>query len=447
MLSPENAKSRTGDLRVRETKKRRGREDSSYFDSRLRFSIPSLDVMFMDKLKASEIPKDFSTQLHTVWEVDEEANKKEEENITQKINNLTVTPPDYVSGWTHAHAFSIVQPDIVDILCNQNFENPLVAPLFEEGEHVVELNFSWVFGERSDGKELIPIEPRVLSTEFEFDPQTRIFALVFPASPEVGLKHPRAHIDTVAGKLEPVYFQYALAYVCPVLDVIKAVAPDAVLGCNKGVEETAADVLKKMAVPDAAGNVFYTGAPQEFVDPRVGMHFPSLMKFVDYIFGIKSSNSVWQKYAERGLNLKCEAGGTTFPASLMRKHYPVGRPGPPTEDSLESFKIEIKMHLPIIGMSSGKVNREIWGDFGKRLLSVPATIEDLKIAWEAWAARGPEISIAYGLGGTAQTKMCWLEGKLFLVPAFPVSFAANYNHKLQRLYKGGHVSKRQKVSK
>ena len=40
----------------------------------------------MDKLKASEIPKDVSTQLHTVWEVAEDANKKEEENIRIKTS-------------------------------------------------------------------------------------------------------------------------------------------------------------------------------------------------------------------------------------------------------------------------------------------------------------------------------------------------------------------------
>ena len=124
----------------------------------------------------------------------------------------------------------------------------------------------------------------------------------------------------------------------------------------------------------------------------------------------------------------------------MSKLYPFGKPGHATENalSLQSFKIEIKKHYPIIGMGGGKVNEEVWGAFGEWLLQSPTPPEDYSRAWQCWAARGPEISIAYGLGPD-QAKFAWYEGELFLIPAFPTSFGSNYHQKLQAVYKGAHV--------
>ena len=383
--------------------------------------------------------------LHTLWEEEASANPKQKASIERQISELTSIPPGHVRGWTRYHSFAAVWMDIVDVVGNRNFDNPLVAPLFHLGLHVVEVNFSWVFARRDCAGALIPASPVVKDSTLMFDPECRVFALVFPASPEFGALHPCAFVDSVVGRLDLKYFPYALGYVLPVLDVIRSFPLDAVLCAGHGCSETAGEVLDQMAVPDSSGNVFYSGGSAEFVDPRVGRHFVSLMKFVDCLFGVKSEGSDWQKYAKRDAKFFCRAGGQALPASLMRKHYPFGSPSSAPGDVLASLDIETKMHVPVLGMASGTMNRDIWGQFGDLVLFAPVTLEEFTVAWDTWFARGPEISIAYGLGGSEQTKFSWFDGKLYMVPAFPALFADHFSSKLQRIYSGAHVSKRRRM--
>jgi hypothetical protein len=128
----------------------------------------------------------------------------------------------------------------------------------------------------------------------------------------------------------------------------------------------------------------------------------------------------------------------------MRKYYPFGRPGPPAKDAdakdlVQTFILEIKMHMPIVAMASGAVNRAVFGNFGEWPLQSPLPPADFARAWKCWCPNGPEVSIAWGLGA-AQVKFSYFEDNLHIVPAFPTTFQENFTPRLQDLYKGAHVT-------